>query len=115
MHPTPRLRSVADDHQRRDLIRWAIAKGREQARGDFLYGLAMDGLDDESIALFAEEAWRLYGRQVEFDYPRFAHSLCLRGYRAAYRTCVRDLADGKHHSTEELVTAVEAEAGLGQA
>jgi hypothetical protein len=107
-----RFHSIADDHQRAALLRSAISKGQEQARGDFIYALLTDGLDDESLTLFAREAYDTRFHQIEFDYPQFAQSLFLGAYRLAYRARLRDLANGQHHSADELVALVEAEAGL---
>lgn len=106
------LHSIADNRQRAALLRAAISKGQEQARGDFFYALLTEGLDDESLTLFAREACDAYFRQIEFDYPQFAQSLFLRAYRLAYHARLRDLADGQHQSADELLAAVEAEAGL---
>ncbi len=104
--------SVADDRQRVALIRTAISKGQEQARGDFFYALLPEGLDDDSLMLFAREACDGHLRLIDYDYPQFAQTLFLRAYRAAYRVRVLDLANGQYHNPDELVAVVEAEVGL---
>lgn len=104
--------SIADDHHRSALIRAAVQKGVEQARGDFYYALLTEGLDDESVALFAREAWEALARHMTFDYPQFAQKLYIQAYQSAYRAHLHALASGQHRTTAELVADIEAEIGL---
>jgi hypothetical protein len=106
------LHHIADDYQRGVLVRRAVDRGMEQARGDFLYAMVEEGLDDEGLALVAREAWDAFSRYVEFDYSHFAQTLFLRGFRSGYRTHLRNLAAGRHESAHDLVAAIEAEMGL---
>lgn len=112
MNYRPRLHSIANDHQRAALVRAAAMKGVEQARGDFYYGMLMEGQDEESIAIFADEAWDMFSRHTEFDYPQFARKLYVQAYRSAYSKHVQALASGHSLTTAELFAAVEAEIGL---
>jgi hypothetical protein len=112
MNAGKHLHHIADDHQRGALVRIAIDKGMEQACGDFFYALLVEGLGDLGLSMVAGEAWDVYSRHVEFDYPRFAQTLFLRGFRLGYRTHLRNLADGKHQSAHELVAVLEADMGL---
>jgi hypothetical protein len=108
----PHTHSIASDHQRAALVRAAVGKGVEQARGDFYYGLLSEGLDDESVALFAGEEWQRLARHMIFDYPQFARKLYLHAYQLAYRMHLSALVTGHSLSTQDLVAAVEAEIGL---
>jgi aminopeptidase N len=104
--------SIANDHHRAALIHMAAQKGVEQARGDFHFALMSEGLDDETIALFAHDAWEALTRRMVFDYPQFAQKLYLHAYRSAYRAHLNALASAEYHTTAELVAAIEAEIGL---
>jgi hypothetical protein len=115
MHDGKPLHHIADDRQRAALIRLAVHKGVDQARGDFFHVLLMEGLDDGSLALFAREEWDVFTRHVAFDYPRYAQTLFLQAYRSAYRAHLSGLAHGRPASTSELVAAIEEEIGLGPA
>jgi len=115
MHDGKPLHHIASDHQRAALIRLAVHKGVEQARGDFFHVLLVEGLDDESLLLFAREEWEVFARQVTFDYPRFAEALFVSAYRTAYRNHLSRLASGQPPSTYELVAAAEEAIGLGSA
>jgi hypothetical protein len=112
MNASKHLHHIADDHQRGALVRIAVDKGMQQARGDFFYALLVEGLDDESLTMMAREAWDAISRYVEFDYPQFAQTLYLHGFRLGYRTHLRNLAAGKHESAHNLVAILEAEMGL---
>jgi hypothetical protein len=112
MNVGKRLHHIADDHQRGALVRIAIDKGMEQARGDFMYAMLADGLDDESLMVVACDAWDAFSRHVEFDYPRYAWTLYLRGFQSGYRTHLLNLAAGRHESAHDLVATIEAELGL---
>lgn len=103
---------VADDHQRGLLVQHAIRKGLEQARGDFFYALLADGLDDESLGLFARDAWAAYHRQVTFDYPQFAETLFLHADRTAYRRHLLEVASGRHTDPLALARTIEIALGL---
>jgi hypothetical protein len=115
MNAGKHLHHIADDHQRGVLVRIAVDKGVEQARGDFFHALLVEGLDDETLMLFAGEAWDSFSRLVEFDYPQFAQTLFLQAYRSAYHAHLLQLASGKHANTHDLVAAIEAEIGLTSA
>jgi hypothetical protein len=112
MSAVKHLHHIADNHQRGALMGRAIDKGMEQARGDFFYALLVEGLDDQGLSMVAGEAWKAYSRHVEFDYPRFAQTLFLRGFKLGYRTHLRNVADGRHESAHELVAVLEADMGL---
>jgi len=113
MHDGKPLHHIADDHQRAALIRLAVHKAVDQARGDFFHVLLVEGLDDDSLTLFAREEWDSFARHVTFDYPRYAQTLFFRAYRSAYRAHLSRLANGETASTSELVAAIEEEIGLG--
>ena len=51
MHVDKRLHHIADDYQRGALVRIAVDKGMEQARGDFVYATLVEGLDDADLQL----------------------------------------------------------------
>lgn len=107
--------SIASDAQRSALVRVAVSKGMEQARGDFFHALLVEGLDDESLALFARDEWERLSLHIQFDYPQFAQALFLRAYQSAYRAHLVHLANGTHESPHDLTRAVETEIGLTQA
>ena len=107
--------SIASDFQRRALVRFAVAKGMEQARGDFFHALLVEGLDDESLSFFARAEWEAFSQRIQFDYPHFALALFLRAYQSAYRAHLLHLANGTHESPYDLIKAIEAETGLTSA
>lgn len=104
--------SIANDQHRAALVRMAVQKGVERARGDFHFALMSEGLDDETIALFAHDAWEALAQRMVFDYPQFAQKLYMQAYRSAYRAHLNALANGDYHTTAELVAAIETEIGL---
>lgn len=106
------LHFIADDAQRRAMIQTAVRKAIELARDSFFHGLMIDAMDDEDLALFAGEAWKAYTSAIEFDYPSYAETLFLGGYRMAYRVYQRDLPHGIHPSAVTLADQFEAEIGL---
>lgn len=112
MHNGKPLHHIADDHQRAAVIRLAVHKGVDQARGDFFHALLVEGLDDESLLLFAHEEWEAFARHVAFDYPGYAQTLFFQAYRSAYRAHLSRLASGGSASARELVAAIEEEIGL---
>ncbi|HEX6799409.1 MAG TPA: hypothetical protein VF116_17000 [Ktedonobacterales bacterium] len=107
MHAYRAYHHIADDSHRSLLVRHAVLKGIEQARGDFFFALLADGLDDEGVALCAREAWNVYHRQVTFDYPQFAETLYLHAYRAAYRRHLEDVTSGRHTDVLALARTIE--------
>jgi hypothetical protein len=113
-HHRPAYQHIADDHHRRLLILHAVRKGIDQARGDFYHALLVDGLDDESLDLFAREVWEAYQRQVTFDYPQFAETLFLRAYRTSYRRHLEDVASGRHTDPQAVAQTIETVFGLGE-
>src|SRR5215469_8144296 len=115
MNVRKRLHHIADDHQRGALVRIAVDKGMEQARGDFMYAMLAEGLEDEGPTLVAREAWEAFSRHVEFDYSQYARTLFLRGFQVGYRTHLLNLAAGGHESAHDLAAAIEAELGLTSA
>lgn len=102
---------VADDHHRSLLVLHAVRKGIEQARGDFFYALLADGLDDESLGIFARDAWNAYHQRVTFDYPQFAETLFLHAYQTAYRRHLEEVTHGR--STDPVALALTIEIALG--
>jgi hypothetical protein len=106
------LHHIADDRQRDALMHYAVHKGIEQARGDFMFGMAVDDSEAEHLTLMAHDAWETFCRHVEFDYPQYARTLFLHGFRSGYRTHLLNLAASRHASAHELVAAVETQMGL---
>jgi hypothetical protein len=107
-----RIFHIADDVQRRGLIRLAMQKAVALAHECFYHALMVDGLDDEALALFALEAWERLAEAFEFDYSRFAQSLFVQAYKTAYRAAMRELPEARHPNTAELAEVFEAEIGL---
>jgi hypothetical protein len=103
---------IADDHSRGLLVQHAIRRGIEQARGDFYHALLVDGLDDEGLNLVADEAWNVYHRQVEFDYPQYAETLYVYAFRVAYRRHLENVAQGEPTDPVALARAIEVDLGL---
>jgi hypothetical protein len=106
---------IADDCQRGALVHMAVHKGMEQARSDFMYGLAVDDSDAGYVTLMAHEAWEAFSRPVEFDYPQYARTLFLRAFQSGYQTHLKNMAAGKHESAQELVAVIETQLGLSSA
>ena len=94
------------------MIQTAIRKAIELARDSFFHGLMIEAMDDEDLALFAGEAWKAYTLRIEFDYPSYAETLFLGGYRMAYRVYQRDLPHDIHPSAVTLADQFEVEIGL---
>ncbi len=103
---------IADDVQRNALIRSAMQKAVDLAREGFYHALMVEGLDDETLALFAQEGWERFNALLEFDYPQYARTLYISAYLAAYRATVDELPHGRHPNTADLAAAFEAELGL---
>lgn len=107
-----RIFHIADDVQRGGLIRVAMRKAVALAHECFFHALMVDGLDDEALELFPQEAWAQLAEAFDFDYPRYAQSLYVQAYKTAYRAAMRELPDARHPNTAELAEAFEAEIGL---
>jgi hypothetical protein len=106
------IRHIADDLQRGALMRAAVQKAAELARGDFYHGLMVEGLDDESLALVARADWETFSTFVQFDYSQFAQALFLQAYQTAYHAHLRDLVDGRQPPIADLAAVIEAEIDL---
>jgi hypothetical protein len=106
------LHQIADDHQRGALVKMAVHTAMEQARSDFMFGLAVDDSDSGYVTLMAHEAWEAFSSHVEFDYPQYARTLFLHGYQSGYRTHLANVAAGRYESAQDLVAAIEMQLGL---
>lgn len=99
--------SIADDYHQYLIVHRAVTQAREYARSAFLFGMD-DGLDDVGLDLLASEAWNAYRARITFDYPRYAHTLFHHAYHLAFRTYMRNLANGHPTEVEELTSAILA-------
>lgn len=108
---TQRIRSIADDGQRKALLWFAARRAVDLAEEDFYHALTVDGLDDESLAVFARQAYDQYNAGYSFDYPRYAESTFLKAFALVYRSHLRDLANGARRSIAELTAEAESRIG----
>lgn len=104
---TERIRSVADDQHWRALLWYAARRAIELAEEDFYHAMAVEGLDDESLAVFGRQAYERYTTGYAFDYPHYAEARFLTVYARVYRDRLSDLVNGVHRSIGELFAGVE--------
>lgn len=100
-----RVRSIADGQQRQSLLWYAARWAVELAEEDFYHAMATEGMDDESLAVFARQAYEKYNAGFTYDYPQYAEALFLKAYALVYRERLADLVNGVHRSVVELVAA----------
>ena len=106
------MHSIASDYLRSAMLQYAMRKASELAKEGFYHGLGTLEMGDEDLALFAEEAWRRYTMTINFDYPRYAHTLFLQAYSMAYRTFATELPNDLHPNLQILIAEFEKERGL---
>lgn len=106
------LHSIASDVLRATMLQFAMRKASELAREGFYHGLGLLDIGDEDLALFAEEAWQKYTLTIDFDYPRYAHSLFLQAHLLAYRAYARELPHDLHPNLQILIAEFETQMGL---
>lgn len=104
---TERIRSIADDGQRQALLWCAARRAVDLAEEDFYHAMTVEGLDGESLAVFARQAYERYNAGYSFDYPGYAESVFLKAFALVYREHLRDLINGVHRSLSELIAAAE--------
>lgn len=110
---TERIHSIANDQHRRALLWYAARRAVELAEEDFYHAMAVEGLDDESLAVFGRQAYERYIDGYAFDYPHFAEDRFLKVYAQVYRERLHDLVQGVHRSLSELFALVESRTAPG--